>query len=116
MDDAPKDDDVLLQQNIFMGEIFIFHTNRFDDPKGFELGGGEMIIVRFKDIFFFFLDRQGLLNHRRLISGSLLALVPFDGFYRLFSLQLDLHQPSILFHVVGGGRRHDSWLNRSDQK
>jgi len=49
-------------------------------------------------------------------SSSLLALVPFDDFYGFFSLQLDLHQPSIPFHVVGGGRRHDACLNRSDRK
>ena len=34
----------------------------------------------------------------------------------LFFLYLDLHQPDILFHVVGGRRRHDVWLNRSDRK
>jgi len=115
MDDAPEEDDVLLMQNIFTSEIFIFHTNCFNDPKGFDLSRGKMSIVRFKDIFFF-LSRPGLLNHRRLISGSLLALVPFCGFYGLFSFQLDLHQPSILFHVVGGRRGHDAWLNRFDRK
>ena len=39
MDDTPEGDDVLLQQNIFTGEIFILHTNRFDDSKSFDLGG-----------------------------------------------------------------------------
>ena len=53
-----------MMQNIFMGEILILHTNRFDDAKGFNLSRSKMSIVRFKDIFFFFLSRLGLLNHR----------------------------------------------------
>ena len=118
MDDAPKEGDVLLMQNIFTSEIFILHTNCFNDPKGFNLRGGKIIIVGFKDIFFFLLGWHGLLNHRRLVSDGLLALAPSERFFGLFSLQLDLPQPSILFQVVEG-RRYDAWsidLTENDKK
>ena len=74
------------------------------------------IILSIIAILLLLLSRQSLLEDRRLIYGNLLALISSDGFPGLFSLQLDLHQPSILFHVVGGRRRHDAWLNRSDRK
>ena len=52
---------MLLQQNIFMGEIFILHTNYFNDLKSFNFSRGKMTIVRFKDVFFFLLEWPALL-------------------------------------------------------
>ena len=44
---------MFLQQNIFMSEIFILHTNYFNDLKSFNLSRGKMIVIWLKDVFFF---------------------------------------------------------------
>ena len=116
MDDTPEVGDVLLMQNILMSEILILYANYFNDVKGFNLSRSNMSKVRFKDIFLLLVSWQCLFEDQRLVNGNLLALISFGSSRGLFSLHLDLHQPSILFRVVGGRRRHDGWPNRSDRK
>ena len=77
MIDPPEGDVLLFQQNNFMSEIFILNTNRFEGLEGFDFSGGEMIVVRLKDILFF-LGRKDLLYCWCLILNNFLALAPFS--------------------------------------
>src|SRR4051812_4975447 len=63
---------MLLQQNIFMSEIFILHINYFNDLESFNFSRGKMIVVWLKDVFFFCC--------RSLISRGLLDLILLVGF------------------------------------
>ena len=107
---------MLLMQNIFASEILILYANYFNDTKSFNLSKSKVRKVGVMDIFFLLLGQQCLCCHQGWIYGSFLALVSFDGVHRLLPLRLNLHQPSIFFHVVGGIGRHDAWLDKSDQK
>lgn len=100
-----------------MSKIFTLNTNHFKDSKGFDFSRGEILIVGLEVIFFLlFFCRHGLSHFSSLIPLDFLTLFLLGGFYWFLFLHFHLHYPSILFYVVGGGRRHDARLDSFDRK
>ena len=68
-DDALECGDMLLQQNIFPREILVLYANYFNHLESFNFSRGEMIVVRLKEVSFFY--------YRDLLLCGFLDLVAF---------------------------------------